>query len=132
MPAYVLVDSSAWIEAMRPGGDPLFRAAVTEALRRREAAVCEVVAAEILRGARDARELALLQADLATPEHLSMTGTAHLAGQLALSLRQQGLAIPTTDLLVAATASLHGASLLHCDKHLDLAAAELGVPVVEP
>ena len=41
---------------------------------------------------------------------------------LAFQLRRKGVTIPYTDILIAATAQAHEATLLHVDAHFDLAA----------
>jgi predicted nucleic acid-binding protein len=123
----VLIDASIWIEAFRPGGDPVWRNTVYELLTAERAAVCEVVIAEVLRGARSDDERILLTEDLEATVVLSMAGAGMSAGQLALQLRRSGLSMSTTDLLIAATAALHDAVLLHRDQHLAQAAAVLGL-----
>jgi predicted nucleic acid-binding protein len=123
----VLIDASIWIEALRPGGDPVWRNTVYELLTAERAAVCEVVIAEVLRGARSDDERILLAEDLEATVVLSMAGAGMSAGQLALQLRRSGLSMSTTDLLIAATAALHEAVLLHRDQHLTQAAAVLGL-----
>jgi predicted nucleic acid-binding protein len=44
------------------------------------------------------------------------------AYELAFQLRRKGVTIPYTDILIAATALAHEATLLHVDAHFDLAA----------
>jgi hypothetical protein len=95
-------------------------------------ATCEIVVAELLRGARSDEEFARLREALGDVAHLDLAGVGYAAGELALRLRGAGITIPTTDLLIAATASHHGVSLLHRDKHLALAAEALAIPVWEP
>ena len=123
----VLIDASIWIEAFRPGGDPIWRNTVYELLTAERAAVCEVVIAEVLRGARSDDERVLLAEELESTVVLSLAGAGMSAGQLALQLRRNGLSISTTDLLIAATAALHDAVLLHRDQHLTQAASVLGL-----
>jgi predicted nucleic acid-binding protein len=47
----VLIDTSVWIEAFAPGGEPSGREAVHDLVSSGRAATCEVVIAEVLRGA---------------------------------------------------------------------------------
>ena len=94
--------------------------------------VCEVVVAEILQGAVDEREWTKLAGELGALVCLSMEGVGERAGQLALQLRRRGLSIPTTDLLIVATAQMHKAALLHRDQHLTRAAVALGLQTLEP
>jgi predicted nucleic acid-binding protein len=128
----VLVDSSAWIEALPAGGETSYRVAIDQLLRDARAATCEVVVAEVLRGIRPKDQLTILSGGLAAAAVLDMQGTGEEAGQLAWALRARGLTLPTTDLLIVAVARLHSAALLHRDKHLAEAANVLGLQVVEP
>jgi len=128
----VLTDTSVWIEALREDGDPECQRRVGELVAEARMATCEVVVVEVLQGALDENHLERLSADLAATTILGMEGAGEEAGRLAWALRQRGLTVHTTDLLIAATAGLHGASLLHRDRHLAEAAEALGLEVVEP
>ncbi len=131
-PSLVLIDSSAWIEAIRRDGDAHYLEALDQLLAGGQAATCEVVVTEVLRGATSERELLELAADLSGVNALPMDGAGEAAGRLGWTLRGRGLTVPTTDLLIAATAHLHGAALLHRDRHLAVAAEALGLQVIEP
>ncbi|HEX2165061.1 MAG TPA: PIN domain-containing protein [Thermoanaerobaculia bacterium] len=119
----VLVDTSAWIEALRPDGDDGVRREVREALEEGAAAFCDLVLLELWNGARGEAEreyLAQLEAELVclptTPE------VWRDARELARACRAAGANVPATDLLIAACAGHHGAGLLHRDRHLELIA----------
>jgi predicted nucleic acid-binding protein len=47
-----LIDSSVWIEFLRPKGSPKIKAKVRDILQMEEAACCGIVMVEILRGLR--------------------------------------------------------------------------------
>ena len=128
----VLVDTSVWIEALRAGGDPTCQQHVDSLMAGRQVATCEVVVLEVLQGAQSAEHLARLSADLAATAVLGMEGAGDEAGHLAWSLRRRGLVIPTTDLLIAATARLHDVVLFHRDRHLAEAAAALDLRAWQP
>jgi predicted nucleic acid-binding protein len=55
-PALVLVDSSAWIHALRKAGDPTVRAALNKLLTDKLAAWCEIVRVELWSGERMAQK----------------------------------------------------------------------------
>lgn len=115
-----LVDSSAWVEAMRPAGDAAIRQAVRGLVAGGGAVLCDWVLLELWNGARGDREkrwLRSLEADLdrvpTTPE------VWELARRLARSCRERGLTMPASDLLIAACARHHRLPLLHRDVHFD-------------
>jgi predicted nucleic acid-binding protein len=116
----VLVDSSAFIEADRCPGFPV-AGAVVAAIADGRAAVCHVVAAELLTGCRsrsEYREMELLLSGLAW---LPVTDEcwARVAA-LGFNLRRKGITVPLPDRLVAVTARVHKVELLHHDVHFDL------------
>ena len=113
-----LVDTSAWIEALRPEGDTATRRAVDEATRDGEAAICDMVLLELWVGARGAFEqttIAQLVSNLTTlPIDAAVWHKAH---SLARTCRAAGVTVPTTDLVIAACAEHHGVELLERDAH---------------
>lgn len=121
MPKRVLIDTSAWIEALRPEGDETVRREVRSLLEDGVAVFCDLVLLELWNGARGARErqyLEQLERELPT---LPTTGEVwERSRDLARRCRRKGLTIPATDLLIAACAEHHGSPLLHRDDHLDL------------
>ena len=125
--ALVLIDSTVWVEALTPGGNPSFRRLVDELLGTERAATCEVVMAEVLQGVADAEAISALVEEMGALPRLSMEGVGEIAARMALQLRGHGLIIPTTDLLIAATARQHGVAVLHRDQHLIRALPVLGV-----
>jgi predicted nucleic acid-binding protein len=131
-PELVLIDSSAWIETIRQDGDPAYGRQVDRLLTEERAATCEVVITEILRGAISEAELTALAEELRGLLRLAMDGAGEEGGRLAWALRRRGILVPTTDLLIAATARLNGAALLHRDRHLAEAAEALGLQAIEP
>lgn len=120
MPQAILIDTSAWIEALRTGGDPKVRREVRSAIEDGSAAFCDMVLLELWNGARgdqEKRYLRDLERDLeclATTKQVWATSRS-----LAARCRRAGRTIPPTDLLIAACADHHGAKLLHRDGHFD-------------
>jgi len=123
----VLIDTSVWIEAIHPQGREECRIVVGQLMGDGRAATCELVIAEVLKGAATQVALAELRDGMSTLVCLDMRGAGTAAGTLALALRHQGLTIPATDLLIAAVAQTHGAAILHRDRHLSRAAAIIGL-----
>lgn len=115
----VLIETSAWIEAMRPKGDEKIRAQVRELMEEGRAAWCHMVRLELWAGAKP-KEIPTLEEfrrnihDLKTPEAVWES-----AYELAKRVRAKGFTLPATDLLIVACARFHGAEVLHKDKHFD-------------
>ncbi len=120
MPAGVLVDTSAWVEALRRDGDPDVRAAVKTALLEGRAYLCDIVRLELWVGARGKDEQRMLR-DLEQELATASTGTSvwSAAAQMARSCRRRGITVPATDLLIAACADQNDLGLLHHDTHFD-------------
>lgn len=117
----ILIDTSAWIEALRADGDEETRRAVGTVIENGTAVFCDMVRLELWAGARGERErkyLGVLEHDL---ECLPITAEVwSLSRDLARRSRKQGLSVPATDLLVFACASHHAAGMLHRDRHFEL------------
>ncbi|MCZ7586470.1 MAG: PIN domain-containing protein [Deltaproteobacteria bacterium] len=114
----VLVDTSAWITALR-GTDPAVRQCVDRLLENDRILFCGVVAMELLRGMRppERRELLPLFEALSFVELDRADWRS--AGELLNTLRSEGREIPATDALIAALCLRHGAALFSLDKHFD-------------
>ena len=126
--ARVLVDTSAWVEYLRQDGDSEIQLAVRQALEAGQAVLCDLVVLELWNGAQGKRQPLILQVLEATLDMVPTTEAVWArARHLARSCRSGGLTIPATDLLIAACAQVHDATLVHCDGHYDrLAALEVG------
>jgi len=61
---WVLIDTSAWIHAMRPSGNPAIRQQVRALLSEGRAATCEMIVLELAGGTRTEREYQELCEDL--------------------------------------------------------------------
>jgi len=119
----VLIDTSAWILALRPDGPQPARQAVAHALAEGTAAITGIVQLELLSGAKTQREFRELQEDLNALTQLPTTDeTWEAACRLAYALRRKGVTVPATDVLVMTVAKAAGCTLLHADHHFDLMA----------
>ena len=123
----VLVDTSAWIDALRKDGDPETRAAVTALTADGTAALCDMVRLELWNGARGRAERQFLAG---LEKELNCFPTTAEVWQTAIDLadacRRKGITVPATDLLIAACAEHHGLGLFHHDVHFDQIAAAAG------
>jgi predicted nucleic acid-binding protein len=122
----LLIDTSAWVEAMRRQGDEATRDEVHAALRAGRARFCDVVRLELWNGIGDDRERKWLTELEQTVETVPTDDAVWKeARRLARETRRQGLTLPSTDLLVAACSRVHGLEILHRDGHFDRLAAIL-------
>lgn len=116
----MLIDTSAWVEAMRRQGDETTRDEVHAALRAGRARFCDVVRLELWNGIGDERERKWLLELEQTIETVPTDDTVWKeARRLAREARRLGLTLPATDLLVAACSRVHGLGILHRDGHFD-------------
>jgi len=112
--ARILVDTSAWIEFYHPKGSSQVKQALSKALEVHEVVVITPIAVELLSGAKNQTDYALLAADLQALTWLPLdVKEAWEAGKLAYDLARSGQRVPTMDLLIAGTALLHGCELWH-------------------
>lgn len=126
----ILVDSSVWIASQRGSPQAL------ESLRRANAsaivAVAEIVLLEVLRGARDDRHAAFLQARFRSFPLLPVLDE-RIAVEAARNyrlLRAKGFIVrKTPDLIIGTYCIVHGHHLLHDDRDFDPMADHLGLKV---
>ena len=112
-----LVDTSAWVEYLRPGLSEVGER-VEALVLADEAAWCDMVLLELWNGARGQAEKRKLEELRATAHHLETTGEVwELAHRLATRCRDKGKTFPAADILVAACAAHHGIELEHKDGH---------------
>ncbi len=111
-----LIDSSAWIEYLRPKGSKKIKGRVKEILQKEEAGCCGVVVVEILRGAKNEKDFRSLHESLTSLPQIPIDGAViERAAQWGFLLDRKGKSVSTTDLLIAA-AAYKKATLLHADK----------------
>ena len=124
----VLIDTSLWIAAMSPDGDHAARQTVRELVVAGRAATCEMVIAEVLRGAQSDAEAEAMEAELGALQVLPCEGAGSVVAAMGrkMGAPRQRLA----DLFVAAVAWRHNSALLHRDHHLSQIAAHFGIDEV--
>jgi predicted nucleic acid-binding protein len=115
-----LIDTSAWIEALRRNGDAAIRAKVQQLLVDDAARLCDAVRLELWNGARGNEERkALQEVDAKVPRLEINNSVWNLACDFATKARNSGLTLPAIDILIFACARHHGVSLEHNDRHYD-------------
>jgi len=118
-----LIDTSAWILALRKDGSAQARSDIGRLIDKDLAATAGIVKLELLCGARTKAEYKELKEDLEALVQLQITKeTWDRASDLAYRLRRKGLTVPSADVLIAAVAVENGCNLIHADRHFDLMA----------
>ena len=126
----ILVDSSAFIEYYRPGGDLEASSAVAEAISEDRVAVNGLIQVEIVSYASSDAARNRLISDFKAFHWLDLNRADFaLASDLGSQLRQGGVTIPATDLIIAASALNSDATLYHRDRHFDLISAKTPLSV---
>jgi predicted nucleic acid-binding protein len=126
----LLIDTSAWVEAMRRQGDEATRNAVYAALTNGRARFCDIVRLELWNGIGDERERKWLREVEQAVETVPTDTSVWLeARRLAQESRRKGLMVPSTDILIEACSRAHKLEILHRDSHFDrLASIPPAVP----
>jgi predicted nucleic acid-binding protein len=123
MNGVVLVDSSAWIEAVRAGGDPEMERQVGNLIGTGRAAMTEPVWMELYQGIRNKREEVRLEATRNLCVWLEFDAACwQLAAQTARACLRSGTNVPIGDILVDACARRHKVELLERDRHFAMIA----------
>ncbi len=114
----VIVDTSLWIEYFKGSAS---NASVVEGLVLEERAVTTgLVLAELLQGIKSEREGQTITEVFGGLPTLEITTEIwKVAGQLACSLRRQGVTIPLTDVVLGALALEHRLLIFSLDKHFE-------------
>jgi len=123
----VLVDSSIWIDFLRPARDDLTD--LKRVIREGRAAICPVIWVELWRGTRSkSEESALLEMRrLSLSLEVDAETWTHAAKFSRVAV-QNGLNCPLADVLIVACARRHGVKLMHRDKHMEALLALCGPP----
>jgi len=116
----ILIDTSAWVQAMRRHGDETTRKEVHAALRTGRARFCDIVRLELWAGiGGDAERKWLFEIEQSVESVVTDERVWAEARRLAQEARRTGLTLPAADLLVASCARVHGLEMLHRDAHFD-------------
>jgi len=125
-----LIDTSVWIEALRPGGIVAIRERLNEILAERKGATTPLVLLELLSGARDEKDYEELSEELSALCQFPVNDTVWMKScRLAFELRRKGVTAPSTDVLIATVAQENQLTLLHADRHFDLIAGKTNLLV---
>jgi predicted nucleic acid-binding protein len=115
-----LVDSSLWVEYLRPKGSKKAKERVREILQKEEAVSCGIVVVEILRGAKNEKDFQSLHDSLTSLPQIPIDDALiERASKWGFQLDRKGKSVSTTDLLIAA-AAYQKACLLHADSDFEV------------
>lgn len=115
----MLIDTSIWIEYLR-GRDNELVEAVKDLIRNHSAVLCGIVLSELLAGVRAKKDQDTLKQTLDALEYAEVSrATWIMAGEISSRLRQQGISVPLTDLILAALALENDSELFSSDTHFD-------------
>jgi predicted nucleic acid-binding protein len=119
----VVIDTSAWIEAFRPGCEPELADMVKRLLGSGSVLLPGLVKAELLRGTKTRTEFNRLKDLLEglTYVPLSKSFWDELA-DFSFTLFRKGATVPLVDTAIALTTIQNDAALLHRDRHFDMIA----------
>ena len=126
-----LLDTSIWLEVLPSGrGSPALRERVDALLSTDSVATTGMVQLELLGGARSQEEWDRLREFMSALHPLPVGEEDWLeAAHMGFQLRRQGITVPFTDLLIGEVSIRSGAVLVHRDRHFDLIASHLHLPV---
>jgi len=126
----VLIDTSAWIQALRPSGSGAVQDRVRLFIKEGRAASCEMVILELSAGTRNEFEFGELIEDLEALEQLPITAKIwHRAYHVANQLRRKGVTVPPADILISAVAIDNGCKLYHQDTDFENIAAHVNLQI---
>ncbi|HQL89869.1 MAG TPA: PIN domain nuclease [Syntrophales bacterium] len=118
-----LIDSSAWIEYLRPSGSAKIKARIRKILESEEAVTCGIVVVEILRGARTEKDYRTLRDSFLSLPGIPITrDVIDRASRWGFQLDRKGRQVPTTDLIIASCA-YKTARLVHADRDFEIIAS---------
>ncbi|MFO1472971.1 MAG: PIN domain-containing protein [Turneriella sp.] len=117
----VVIDTSAWIEALRDGGKEDVKKKIARLMEDDEARFCDPILLELRISSPRGAEKSKFDAMLALVPSFPATATAWiLAGKYAEKLRSRGISVPAMDFLIRAIADENGAECYSLDADFSL------------
>ncbi len=119
-----LVDTSVWIEFLRPRGSKPVQRRLQPIIQTGQAATTEWIVLELMTGLRAGEDPKILLEVFAPLTHYPIShGEWSSAWELAAHLRKKGVTPSAADCLIATAAMENGARLIHCDADFEAIAA---------
>lgn len=117
----MLVDSSAWIEFLRPGGIQLVKDRVGDELKKLSASFSEPVEFEVLTGCSKPGQRELARDTFGMSRRISLERADWSAAiDVKIKLRKQGFEVAVIDLLLSALSVRVGMSILTRDSDFEI------------
>ena len=114
----VLVDTGVWINFLRKNSEG--GGALDGLIRTGRVVAAGIIILELVQGARSDKDKARIAGLLSALDYVEMSQDLwESAGTLSRSLKETGLNLPLSDVLLAAIALKHGLSLFTLDRHFD-------------
>ncbi len=130
-PEKFLIDTTIWVKFLR-GMDESLRDRISTLVLKNCAYTSEIIIMEILRGAKSGKEYTMLRNDFLSLAQLSTNKEVwELSWRSAYKLRKKGINIPMADIIIASTAAHYNCTLIHSDRHFDLAEKHLNLKTVK-
>ena len=125
-----LVDTSAWLFALRKDFVPKVKDRIDHLLKENIIITTGIIKLELLGGTKTKNEFQRLKTRLDSLDMVE-TDTAlwEKAYQLSFELRRKGITVPYTNILIAACALQTESTVVHADAHFDLMAKHIGLNV---
>jgi predicted nucleic acid-binding protein len=119
----VLIDTSAWLFALRKDFIPEIKDRIDLLLKDNLVLTTGIIRLELLGGTKIESEYERLRSRLMVLDSIESDESLwDMASDLAFKLRRKGVTIPYTDILIAACALSAGSIILHADNHFDVIA----------
>lgn len=124
----VLVDTSAWLFALRKDFMPEIKARIALLLGENRVLTTGIIRLELLGGTRSEAEYARLKKHLSGLESIETDEPLwDMACEIGFKLKRKGITVPYTDILISSCALAKDCSVLHADKHFDILAEHIGL-----
>ena len=114
----VLIDTSAWIFALKKNFHPLVKGKIEKILMESDVAINGMIELELLGGVKTEKEYERLKSRLDALYYIETNRSLwDYASKLAMQLKRKGVNVPYADILIAASAMQEKAILFHAYAH---------------
>ena len=125
-----LIDTSAWLLALKKNFIPEVKDRIDHLLKHDVVITTGIIKLEIIGGARTQNEFQRLKSRFNALDDIKTDDPIwQRACELGFRLRRKGVTIPHTDILIAACALKSGSIIVHADTHFDSMAEHAGIKV---